>query len=400
MTRGESRADLLGWLRTGLDPLDPPALREARARLRAYVADQVIAAAVDAEREQRFFEGLVPWLGAEGFLAIGAGKADGGSGAGRAGEVMVIQELSRAGGWASMGVVPMFIVRTALWEFGDERLLDEVGRPMIRGERVVGIALSEPGAGSDVSSIRTRAVAGPDGYRLTGEKMFITNGSTADDLLVVAQSRQDSRTNSTFGMFLVETTQAGFQARPLNKECSRGSDTAQVNLDSCLVPHHRVVGNAVGGFKQAMHVLNGERILSCARALEFARLALELVLDGAQDRFDNGMPVLAQQFLQGPLADLASRLWMSRVALRDAVEAWDEGQDVALQTAMLKAVVPSLAVSATRLAQQALGPTGLERDGLVARYARDARLGPVGAGSDQVQHRIIARMLGLPEALE
>lgn len=368
-----------------------------RAELRELVEGHIAPLVDKAEESETFPAQILPLLGGAGFLSIGA---DGG---GRTAESMVVEELTRAAGGVAMSVMPFFIVRVGLWEFGTERVIDEVGRPMLRGERIVGISITEPDAGSDAASLRTTATPDGDGYRLTGSKIFTTNGTIATDLLVAARVAGHDGFDA-IGLFLVETDQPGFAATKLRKESCRSSDTAAVHLDGCRVPAHRVVGagraGGAGGFRRAMHVLNGERIISISRALALGESSWEDAVGYASSREQFGVPVAAFQQVQAPLAEAATDLWLIRTALERVCRLWDDGQDARTEIAMLKAFSAQRSLAITRTCQHVMGARGLDRLSRVARNARDARLGPVGAGSVQVMHRILARQLGMPAAVE
>ena len=375
---------------------------DRRAELRALIEERILPLVDDAEEHERFPLEVPKLLGAAGFLAIGAPVEEGGSGGGRTAESMVVEELTRAAAGITMSIMPFFIVRVALWEFGTTRAREEVGLPMLRGERIVGISITEPDAGSDAGSLTTTATPDGDGFRLTGSKIFTTNGTIATDLLVAARVAGPSAVDgfSGIGLFLLDTDQPGFQAHKLRKESCRSSDTAAVHLDGCHVPAHRVVGDAVGGFQRAMHVLNGERIISISRALVLGESSWEDAVAHVNVREQFGTPVGAFQQVQAPLAKAATDLWLIRTALREVCRLWDAGEDAAAQIAMLKAFSAERSLAITRDCQHVMGARGLHRLSRVARNARDARLGPVGAGSVQVMRRILARHIGLPKAVE
>lgn len=368
-----------------------------RPELRELVETKIVPLVADAERDQRFPTEVYGWLGQGGFLSIGAQEEHGGDGGGRTAECMVVEELTRAGAGIAMSVVPFFIVRIAIWEFGSPSVVAEVGEPMIRGERVVGICMSEPDAGSDVASIRTRAVPDGDGWRLDGSKMFITNGTIATDLLVVART---GGSRGDMGLFLLETDQPGYSATKLDKEASRASDTTVLTFDDCRVPAHRVLGSPTEGFRKAMRVLNGERILSVARAVQLARSAWEDAVEWAAQEPYRGRRALEFQAFQGPLAAASAQLWVLGLAMAQACRLWDEGESAVSQISMLKTFGTLQSVEITRGMQELVGWAGQAQDSRIARNARDARLGTVAAGSEQIMHRILARQFGWPPALE
>lgn len=363
-----------------------------RSELRTLVETSIAPLVASAEQSQIFPVDVYRILGAAGFLSIGAPEGEGGEGGGRTSEVMVVQELSRAGAGITMSVVPFFIVRIAIFEFGSPEAIEEVGKRMIRGERIVGICMSEPDAGSDVASIRTRAVPDGDGWRISGTKMFITNGTIATDLLVVA------RTSEGIGLFLLDTDQPGYAARKLDKESARSSDTTEIELENVYVPAHRVVGDPHDGFRKAMRVLNGERILSCARAIQLARDSWNDAVSWAERTMISGEQAIATQGFQGPLAAAMGELWLLQLGLEKACLMWDLGEPAISEISMLKTLSTKKSVELTRLAQTLTGIDGVRAGERIARNARDSRLGTVTAGSEQIMHRILARQSRWPKA--
>ncbi|MQA24125.1 MAG: hypothetical protein GEU94_01350 [Micromonosporaceae bacterium] len=370
-----------------------------RTELRGMVEERIAPLVPEAEEHESFPLDVPKMLGEAGFLSVGAPVHDGGAGAGRTAESMVVEELTRASAGIAMSIMPYFIVRVGLSEFGTIQARDEVGEPMLRGERIVGISITEPDAGSDAGSLSTTATPDGTGFRLSGNKIFTTNGTIATDLLVAARVAGHTGIGG-IGLFLVETDQPGYEASKLRKESCRSSDTAAVHFDGCYVPGHRVVGDAVGGFKSAMHVLNGERVISISRALALGESSWEDAVDHVQGRRQFGATIASFQQVQAPLAQAAAQLWLIRTALREVCRGWDAGEDMVAQIAMLKSFSAECAVDITRTCQHVMGARGLHRLSRVARNARDARLGPVGAGSVQVMHRILAKRFGFPVAVE
>ena len=374
-----------------------------RPELRKLVDDQVRPLVVASERTQEFPAEVLRILGKNGFLSIGAPVEQGGGGGGRTAEAMVVEELTRASAGLTMSVVPIFIVRIAIFEFGGPRLIEELGSKVIAGERIVGICMSEPDAGSDVASITTKAVrvkgegGSGDGWRITGRKMFITNGTIAHDLMVVARI-DDAELGQGIGLFLTETDQPGFGATKLDKDASRGSDTTELSLDGCFVPDHRVLGSPSRGFRSAMRVLNGERILSAARAIQLAEDSWSDAVAWARASDYESGRALDYQAYQGPLAAARAELWAARLALREVCRLWDTGDAAVEEASMLKDLSTHVSLRVTREMQLLMGRDGLIQGSRVARNARDARLGPVTAGSEQIMHRLVARAQKWPAA--
>ena len=366
-----------------------------RRKLRALIRDRIAGLVPAAEQSQEFPPEVCSILGEAGFLSIGAPVNQGGEGGGRTSEVMVVEELARASSGLTMSVVPQYIVRIAVFEFGSQEVIEQVGIPMVAGKRIVGICMSEPDAGSDVAALRTRAVPDGDGWRITGNKMFITNGTIASDLLVAARTGDGP---GEIALFLMSTDQVGYAARKLDKEAARASDTTALFLENCYVPAGRVIGSIDGGFRQSMRVLNGERVLSAARAIQLAQSSWEDAVAWAASHTYRGTLALSLQAFQGPLAAASAELWSLRVALAHVCRLWDEGAQAVPEISMLKTLLTQASVRITREMQVLVGSDALTPTGRLSRNAIDARLGTVTAGTEQIMHRILSRQFGWPAA--
>jgi isovaleryl-CoA dehydrogenase len=264
---------------------------------------------------------------------------------------------------------------------------------LISGEHVGALAMSEPGAGSDVMGMRTRATRAGDRFVLNGSKMWITNGPEAD--LVVVYAKVDS-TVGTQGVtaFLIEKGFKGFStAQKLDKLGMRGSDTCELVFDNCEVPAENVLGQLGGGAKVLMSGLDYERVVLAGGPLGLMRACLDLVVPYVHERKQFGQPIGMFQLMQAKLADMYTTTNASRAYVYSVAQACDRGQTSRMDAA---ACILMASEAATRMgleAIQALGGNGYINDCPAGRILRDAKLYEIGAGTSEIRRMLIGREL-------
>jgi isovaleryl-CoA dehydrogenase len=264
---------------------------------------------------------------------------------------------------------------------------------LISGEHVGALAMSEPGAGSDVMGMRTRATRAGDRFVLNGSKMWITNGPEAD--LVVVYAKVDS-TVGTQGVtaFLIEKGFKGFStAQKLDKLGMRGSDTCELVFDNCEVPAENVLGQLGGGAKVLMSGLDYERVVLAGGPLGLMRACLDLVVPYVHERKQFGQPIGLFQLMQAKLADMYTTTNASRAYVYSVAQACDRGQTTRMDAA---ACILMASEAATRMgleAIQALGGNGYINDFPAGRILRDAKLYEIGAGTSEIRRMLIGREL-------
>ncbi|MEZ5118198.1 MAG: acyl-CoA dehydrogenase family protein [Candidatus Nanopelagicales bacterium] len=340
---------------------------------------------------------LFPKLAKVGALGLEYDPEYGGQGADHSFTLVLAEELGRA----DCAGVPMAIaVQTsmatpALARFGSDELKQRYLAPALRGEQVCSIAVSEPDAGSDVAGIRTRAVRDGDEWVINGRKMWITNGTQADWLCLLART-SDEGGYQGMSMIVVPTDTPGFSVgRKIEKMGNRSSDTAELVLDDVRVP----VGNAIGepgrGFQQQMAQFQDERLIGAYMAVAGARRALDRTMDYLRDRVAFGKPLLANQAIQYRLAELVADVDVLRDYLRHTAERYVAGEDVSRQATIAKLKSGRLIRDVADACVQYHGGMGYAEEMWVARYFRDARLVSIGGGADEVMLRIITMMEGM-----
>ena len=374
---------------------------ELRASVRRFV-DTEIRPHVDAwEEAGRFPDELFRRCGELGFLGLHYPERWGGSGGDLAAGIVFVEELARCGA----GAIPMALsvqsdmATPALAEFGTDDQRERWLRPAIAGEKIGAIAITEPDAGSDVAAITTRARRDGDVWRVTGRKMFITNGTRAHFLTLVAKTDPDAG-HSGVSLFIVDTTLPGVSvSRHLDKLGMRSSDTAEIALDDVAVPHADLVGLEPGrGFPQLMWQLQYERLAGAAASVGHATQVLQDTIAYAKERRTFGRPIAQHQVIAHKLADAATELEAARSLLY--ATAWRVMHDdyPVTEISMTKKYCAQVQNRLVDACLQIFGGAGYLSETPVSRAWRDARLQRIGGGTDEIMNEVIAkRILGEPE---
>jgi acyl-CoA dehydrogenase len=280
--------------------------------------------------------------------------------------------------------------------FGNDRQKQDYLRPVLRGEKIAAIAMTEPGAGSDVGGITTTAVRDGDDYLITGEKLFITNGTIADFVLVAVRTGTLEERHRGLSLFLVDRGTPGFSVKcKLKKLGWRASDTAALTFKDCRVPANNLVGELNKGFYHLMHNLDVERMVVTADALGLATSAYEAAVDYAKKRVQFGQPISKFQVIRHQLVDMHVSIEVARLVVYNSAFAIDAGQSTATAASSAKYYVTEVLRKVTADAVQVMGGQGFLMDNAVQRFFRDAPVYTIGAGTSQIQKEIIAKNLGL-----
>ena len=360
---------------------------------RAFTDEQVRPAVAQAE-----IDGFLPpklWrtMGEAGLLGLMTPEEHGGSGQDPLAVAIVAAELSRAAGGMAIGpLVSAYMAGTHIVEHGTEEQRERWSAPLAAGEAIASIAVTEPGAGSDVGGITTRAVATDEGYRITGQKMFITNAGYADVIIVGAKTEPDLG-HRGITTFLVEAGTAGLSVgAPLPKMGWHSSDTREVVLDDVLVPHSAVLGDLNRGFYQIMTAFQLERIVLAAMGVGHAAEALELAARYVRDRVAFGAPLIDKQVVRHKLATMEIDLDTARLITFLGAAQLASGHPDGPRT-VAKAKYHA-AIAAARVVDEAVqlhGGSGYVEDSDIARHHRDVRILRIGGGADEVQLDILAK---------
>jgi len=369
-----------------------------RRAVRAFVEKEVTPHVDAWEEEGRIPKSLWRRLGELGFLGLEFPAAYGGAGGDFLSSVVLGEELARcrSGGVAFSVLVHTDMSSPWLARYGTETQKRRYLPRIIRGELVCALGITEPGTGSDMAAVATRAERHGDHYRLTGSKIFITNGVYGDLYFVAARTGPGApgRRHEGLSMFLVERGLPGFVvSRKLDKMGMRASDTAELAFQECAVPAENLLGAEGRGFQQLAAGLQRERTMAAVLALSGATQALEDTLAYLRERSAFGEPLAARQVLRHRVADLATELEAARALVYHAAQRYAAGEDCAREVSMAKLFATEVANRVAYHAVQLHGGYGYMREFPVERFFRDVRLWTIASGTSEIMREIIARHL-------
>jgi len=370
--------------------------RMVRDAVRDFAAEVVAPRAAEIDQTGEFPIEEFRRAGALGFAGVGVPEEFGGAGMDALTYAIVIEEVSKA--CANMGVILSVnnsLVCDPIEKFGDAAQKKEFLEPLARGQKLGCFALTEPEAGSDAANQKTRAVRDGDGYRLTGEKIFITCGGAADVALVFASTDRDKK-HRGISAFLVDTRSPGFdRSHHQVKLGVNASGTVEIFLNDVAVPAKDRLGDEGDGFKIAMATLDGGRIGIAAQAVGIAQSAFDAALRYAGQRKVFGRPIGEFQALRFYLADMATELDAARLLTWRAALAKDEtrksGGRYTEEAAIAKLYAAEMAQRVTTKALQIHGGYGYTKEFPVERNFRDARITEIYEGTSEIQRVVISR---------
>jgi alkylation response protein AidB-like acyl-CoA dehydrogenase len=370
--------------------------REIVSLARRFAAEEIAPHAARWDREACFDRSVAEKLGALGFLGMMIPEEYDGLGLDTLTYLIALEEIATAdASTAVLMSVHNSLPTQMLLNFGTDGQKERFLRPMARGEKLGAFALSEPDAGSDASSLRCRAERDGDDWVLTGTKSWVTTGSHADVIIVIARSSPLGEHKSRgVSAFIVTPDLPGFHVgKKEDKMGLRASPTVQLNFDGMRVPATNLLGEEGQGFVYAMRSLDHGRLGIAAQALGIARAALEHALDYANERVQFGKPIRDFQAIQFKLADMGSRIASARALLHATAVAKDHGASTTLYGAMSKLLASETAMAVTTQAVQIFGGYGYVTDYPVERLFRDAKVTEIYEGTSEIQRIVIAREL-------
>lgn len=332
--------------------------------------------------------------GAVGLTGLGYPESAGGAGGDLLHVAAMIEGILDGGGsiGAMTALLSHGIVAPALLAAGDEEQIRRWVRPVLAGEMLCALAITEPDTGSDVANIRTRARRDGGGYVLDGRKLFISNGSRADFVLTAAVTGE--RGHEGLSLLVVEADTPGFSvAGTLEKMGWWCSDTAELVYDGCRVPADSLVGQENAGFAPIMRNFDGERVLMAVQCYATAQRCLELSVGYAQQREAFGRPLVGHQVLRHKLAEMARRTDVAREYALSVADRHRRGETVTAAAAMAKNTAVDALAHVVDEAVQIHGGAGYLRDSEVERHYRDARVMGIGGGTSEIMNEIIAKRL-------
>ena len=363
---------------------------------RDFVTDEMLPLRNDAERTATFPDKLWPLLARAGLLGLGHPAEYGGMGGDTLAIAILSEELAKAsGGMAVTILVSAYMAASHFTKFGNPEQQARFLRPVIGGEQVAAIAVTEPGAGSDVAAIQTSARPVDGGYLLNGTKMFITNGAIADVVIVAAKTGSERHHGIT--MFCVPRGTPGFGVgRALSKVGWHSSDTRELVFEDCFVPDDAVLGTAGKGFHQIMAAFQMERISLAGMGIGLAQAAFDDALEYARTRRAFGATIGTYQSVRHRLSEMATLIAAARLLTYQAATRLDSSHPQAPDSvAMAKLFAARAANTVADDAVQIFGGYGFIEETPVAMHYRDARVLRIGGGTDEIQMEVLAKRLAL-----
>ena len=365
-----------------------------RDTVASFSADAIAPIAADIDRTNEFPIHLWPKLGELGLHGITVEEEFGGSGLGYLEHCIAVEEISR--GSASVGLsygAHSNLCVNQIRRNGSKAQKEKYLPGLISGEHVGALAMSEPGSGSDVVSMRTTATKKGDRYVLNGSKMWITNGPVAETLVVYAKTDPDAGPRGITA-FLIEKGMKGFStAQKLDKLGMRGSDTCELVFQDCEVPEENVLGTLGGGVNVLMSGLDYERVVLAAGPLGIMQACMDVVMPYLHERKQFGQPIGSFQLMQGKIADMYTRMNASRAYVYAVARSCDRGETTRMDAAGAILYAAETATWMALEAIQCLGGNGYINEYSTGRLLRDAKLYEIGAGTSEIRRWLIGREL-------
>ncbi len=371
-----------------------------RDALRQFVSTEIAPHVNEWDEQEQIPRELYKKAADIGLLGVGYPEAYGGTPADIFYHLIVSEEMARCG---AGGVVASLLSHTIglppVALYGDEAMKQRVIAPVLRGEKIAALAVTEPSGGSDVASLKTRAVREGEHYIVNGEKVFITSGMRADYITVAVRTDPQSQGPSGISALLIEGDMPGLSRTKLDKMGWWASDTAHLRFDNVRVPVANLIGAENAGFKVFMNNFNSERLGMSAQACAYAQLCLEEAVDWARQRKTFGVSLSERQVIRHKLMDMYAKIDAARSLIYDL--AWrlhhhkgDANQLVA-RTCMAKVLSTQAMQFCADQAVQILGGMGFMRGTRSERIYREVKVMMIGGGSEEIMKDLAARQLGI-----
>ena len=365
-----------------------------RDMVREFAREEVEPIAAEIDREGRFPIETFKKMAQLGLMGVPISEDYGGAGGDILSTIIVVEEIAKACASTALGLAAHTSLATyPIFAFGNEAQKKKYIPDLASGRKIGAFCLTEPGAGSDAGSIRTRAEKKNGAYVLNGTKAFVTNATYAETFVVTAVT-DPSQKHRGISAFVVEKTDKGPRiAKKEDKLGMRASDTCQVAFEDLEVPEENLLGQEGDGFVSFMKTLEGGRVGIGALALGIAQAALEKALAYSKERKQFGRPISEFQAIQHYLADMATEIHAARLLVYHAARLKDSDRPCAREASMAKVFASEVCYRATKNAIQIYGGNGYSMEYPVERYFRDAKLCEIGEGTSEIQRTLIARHL-------
>ena len=369
---------------------------EYRDRVRRFMEAEVIPNADQWEKDHIVPKAAWKKMGAAGFLSTWVDKKYDGPGLDFLYSVITAEEMTRTGQTGLVAMLHSDIVVPYIDAFGSEEIKQRYLPGCVSGDCVTAIAMTEPGAGSDVASMEMTAVEDGDEVILNGSKTFISNGIICDIVIVAAKDPAVENKHAAVSLYIVDDGTPGFtRGRHLEKMGMHSQDTAELFFSNCRIPKRNILGEKGQGFMMLMQKLQQERLISAVANVAAMEILLEQCVDWARETEVDGKPLSKKQAIKFSLAEMATEVKMNRVLLDDAINGHMAGHDVIAQTMMTKYASSEAANVMVDRALDLFGEYGMLEEHDVVRAFRDLRIVTIFAGTTEVMKTIIAQSMGL-----
>lgn len=365
-----------------------------REMVRDFAKEEVAKEVENMERHQQFPHKVIKKMGELGLMGIPIPEKYGGSGMDFTSYIIAIHEISKVS--PTVGVilsVHTSVGTNPILYFGNERQKEYYLPKLASGEYLGAFALTEPNAGSDAKSLKSKAVKRDDHYIFTGSKIFITNGKEADTFITFVRTSDEEGGKGISAFILEKDTEGLVIGKNENKMGLRGSSTVSLNFDRALVPKSQLLGKEGEGFKIAMANLNIGRIGIAAQALGIAEGALNYAIRYAKERKQFGKPISEQQAIAFKLAELATETEAAKRLVYHAAQLLQQNKPCIKEVSMAKLYAAQTARKVAIEAVQIFGGYGYTEDYPVERYFRDAKVTEIYEGTNEIQKMVIAKRL-------
>jgi hypothetical protein len=369
--------------------------RQIREMVAEFVDEEVVPRAAEIDETDEFPWDLVDQMADLGLMGIPISEEYGGAGLDYHTYAMALEEISRgSGGLGTIVAAHISLACNMVSAFGDEEQKAEYLTPMAEGREVGAFALSEPGAGSDVPAMETTAEKDGDEYVIDGNKLWISNGSVADTVVVFAKTDPDAGGKGISSFVVRPETDEGFVVEGTeHKLGDKGCPTAELRFSDLRVPESRRLGDEGDGLVQSLKTLNGGRITIAARGVGIAQAALDQALTYAQDREQFDRPISDFQAIQHKLADMDTKTQAARMLMHRAADKKMRGERFVKEAAQAKLYASEVSREVANEGIQIHGGYGYVKDFPAERFLRDAKLNEIYEGTSEILRNTIADQL-------
>jgi alkylation response protein AidB-like acyl-CoA dehydrogenase/putative sterol carrier protein len=365
-----------------------------RDALKQFLEKEVVPYIDEWEAQQRVPKEIWKKFGEQGFLGLHYPEQYGGAGLDFFYSVVFCEEISKlfSGGFGVIPTVTQYMSSTYVYKFGSEALKQKYLVPVIKGEMISAIGITEPGAGSDVANIQTRAVRQGDHYIINGQKTFISNGFYGDYVVLVVKTNPEAGVHG-FSLIVVDLDSPGISKNKLNKLGWHASDTAELFFEDVKVPVGNLIGEEGKGFFYLMDGLQLERLVGAIGAVASTEALIDYTLKYMSERQAFGRPINKFQVLRHRMAQLHAETEVIKQYVYYCSRLQDEGKYAVKECSIAKLQATELANKAAYECLQMFGGYGYIEDYKVARVYRDVRILTIGGGSSEIMREILAKML-------